>query len=116
MLLAQLGPACRAPFNDPDQTGLLVSPTPGDYEGPIDLAVRNRTGASVTCAAFETDHCPSLATFFAELAPLADGESASLTEVTCAYVDISCTTPEQTPEEPPLRAWGWAINPPVEEE
>lgn len=108
--------ACRAPFNDPDQTGILVSPTPGDYEGPIDLVVRNRTGGTISCVGFETDHCPSQVDFLQGLASVPDGEAVTAEQVECAYVDIVCTESGWVPSVPPLRSWGWAVNPPIEEE
>lgn len=112
--VAMLG--CQAPFNDPLETGLRLSPIPGETEGPVDLRVENATGLTLACVVHELDVCPSLGDVVDELTELTPEERWEVTEVTCAALDVACWPDPIDPTEAPLRAWGWSIVPPDEED
>ncbi|HMV68276.1 MAG TPA: hypothetical protein PKA64_15620 [Myxococcota bacterium] len=116
LALVALAAGCQAPFNDPLRTGLQLSPIPGDHVGPVDLIVRNRTGEAMACQAFEADDCASLTDLLDQLVSLPDGESARAEGVSCAYIDITCAPEGWDGASQPTRAWGWAINPPLDEQ
>jgi hypothetical protein len=106
---------CKAPFNDQELTGILASPAPGEWTGPVDLRVRNKTGGGISCEAWETDNCPSIASFIADLAAIPDGEEVEIDNVACTYLDVSCRVEGDESSDLPLRVWGWSVTPPKEE-
>jgi hypothetical protein len=98
--------------HDPLDTGVKIRPAPGEWEGPVDLAVTNRTGETLTCVLFEDDTCPALPGFPGTFEP---GERWEVLDVNCTVVDVSCTTEEMTAADMPLRGWAWFVQPPLEE-
>lgn len=106
---------CKAPFNDQELTGILASPAPGEWTGPVDLRVRNKTGGTIVCEAWETDDCPSIASFIADIGAIPDGEEVEIDDVECTYLDVSCRVEGDDSGGLPLRVWGWSVTPPIEE-
>lgn len=115
-LAAALAAGCAEPWNDRELTGIEVSPAPGERLGPVDLRVRNRGDEAVVCDAWETDDCPSLARFFTELERLEPGELIEIDTIECTFTDVLCRFPDDPPDVRPVRAWGWSITPPTDDE
>ena len=89
-------------WEDPDGTGVSISPSAGEYDSCQDLGIRNDTEQALTCAAVETDDCPSLG----PVGPLEPGEIWAQTGVCCTGLSVACLgEPEQE-----LRSWSWSIH------
>jgi hypothetical protein len=107
--------SCNA-LSDPLDTGLKVNPEPGEWEGPVDLSIINRSGQDITCTLFEDEHCPKLHDSVPFPDVLAAGDRWDVLEVTCASVDIACRHVDELPTRIPLRSWGWFVQPALDDE
>jgi hypothetical protein len=103
--------ACSAVVTDPSNSGVAISPSPGDHQEPLDLAVVNQTDGVLRCAVVEEDLCPSLTSDDLDaLKTLEPGKRWELKDVSCLLADFTCTGEGASNTEPPLRAWSWYID------
>lgn len=100
--------ACTQPWTDPALTGIDIRPPQGEQDGPVEVGVRNRTGAALTCEVYVNDACPALDT--SPLADLPDGETWSVDAVSCFGADVACWAADDL-DALPLRVWTWSILP-----
>lgn len=103
--------ACSAVVTDPSNSGVAISPSPGDHQEPLDLAIVNQTDGVVHCAVVEEDLCPSLTSDDLDaLRVLAPGDRWARKDASCLLADFACAPDGASNTEPPLRAWSWYVD------
>ena len=103
--------ACSAVVTDPSNSGVAISPSPGDHQEPLELAVVNQTDGMLHCTVVEEDLCPALsADDITTLGALEPGQRWSRKDVSCLLADFTCVGERANDTTPPLRAWSWYID------
>ncbi len=102
--------ACNAVVTDPSNSGVAITPSPGDHQSPDDVAVVNHTDGVLNCVVLEEDLCPSLAGDLEALSALEPGQRWQRKDVTCLLADFACRADGAADDVPPLRAWSWYID------
>lgn len=103
--------ACSSVVTDPSNSGVAISPSPGDHQEPLDLAIVNQTDGVLRCEVVEEDQCPLLtADDLDALKVLEPGHRWDRKDVSCLLADFACAPEDATNTEPPLRAWSWYVD------